>query len=140
VATAQSLVVSSRTTQVALVTLLLASTMAGCTPGHRADPSPANADPQAEWSLTVTNRHSLDVSVYVMYDGQRSHLGVVSAYGTATFLLAPTMVSAGRTPRLEASAIGSARRLVTDAIPVRAGQHVEWILDNGLDHSNVSVW
>jgi len=134
--------VGSRTTQVALVALLLASTMAGCTPRHgdSPSPSPADQDPQAEWSLTVTNRHSLDVSVYVMYDGQRSHLGVVSAYGTATFLLAPTMVSAGRTPRLEASAIGSARRLVTEAIPVRPGQHVEWILDNGLDHSNVSVW
>jgi hypothetical protein len=136
--------VGSRTTQVALVTLLLASAVAGCTPRHRASPSPsassADQDPQAEWSLTVTNRHSLDVSVYVMYDGQRSHVGVVSAYGTATFLLAPTMLSAGRTPRLEANAIGSPRRLTTDAIPVRPGQHVEWILDNGLDHSNVSVW
>jgi hypothetical protein len=129
--------VGLRSKQVALVALLLASALPGC--AGRGGTPPAT-DPQAEWSLTVTNRHSLDLSVYVAYDGQRRHVGVVPAFGTATFLLPPNMITAGRMPRLDANAIGSARRVTTEPLPVRAGQHVEWVLENGLGQSNVSIW
>jgi hypothetical protein len=129
--------VSFRWKQVALVVFTFASALPGCAPRRNTPPEQA---PQAEWSLTVTNRHSLDVSVYVTYDGQRAHVGVVPAISAMTFLLPPNMIAPGRTVRLEANAIGSPRRVTTEALPVRAGQHVEWILENGLDQSNVSVW
>jgi hypothetical protein len=129
--------VGLRSKQVALVALLLASALPGCAGRHN---TPPEETPQAEWSLTVTNRHTLDVSVYVAYDGQRQHVGVVRAFGTATFVLPPNMITAGRMPRLEANAIGSTKRVTTESLPVRAGQQVRWVLENGLDQSNVSIW
>ena len=116
---------------------MLTSAIPSCARGRSAASEPA---PQTEWSLTVVNRHSLDISVYVTYDGQRSHVGVVPATSTATYVLPPHLIAPGRTVRLQANAIGSTRRVTTDALLVRAGQHVEWNLEIGLGQSSVAVW
>jgi len=50
------------------------------------------------------------------------------------------MVGPGRTVRLEANAIGSPVRTTTEALLVRAGQHVAWTLQSGLERSSVTVW
>ena len=117
--------------------LVIVATLAAC--GHRHGPA---ADPvsETEWSLTVKNHHWLDVSIFVMYDGQRAHVGTVSATRTETYLLPSTMVSAGRTVRLEANPIGAARTLRTEALVVQGGQHVEWTLESGLERSSLAVW
>ena len=120
-----------------LVVLMLTSAIPSCARGRSVAPEQA---PQTEWSLTVINRHSLDISVYVTYDGQRSHVGVVPAASTATYVLPPHMIASGRTVRLQANAIGSTRRVTTDALLVRAGQHVEWSVESGLGQSSVAVW
>lgn len=101
---------------------------------------PVELEPATEWSLTVINRHSLNVTVFVTSAGLRSHVGTVSSARTETYLLPSRLVGAARTVRLEASAIGSPQRATTDGLLIRPGQHVEWTLENGLDRSSVTVW
>jgi len=129
------LVNGSQWKQIGLVLLLLTSATARC--GRR---PPAEASPEAEWSLTVINRHWLDVNVHVISDGQRTHVGLVPAVRTETYVLRPQMVAHARTVRLEANAVGSAERATSEAVLVRAGQHVEWMLENGLGRTSVTVW
>lgn len=117
--------------------LLLAG--AGCALGRGREAS-SDANPQPEWSLTVTNRHWLDVSIHVLSNGQRNRVGTVPAVGAASYDLPPSLVGPGRTVRLEASAIGSPARATSEALLVYPGQHVEWILQNGLERSSASVW
>jgi hypothetical protein len=90
--------------------------------------------------LTVTNHHWLDVSIHVISDGQRARVGAVPAARAATYILPPRMVGPARAVRLEANAIGSPARATTEALLVRAGQHVEWTLQSGLRQSSVAVW
>ena len=123
--------------QVALILLLLVPVTASCARRHRA---PAEASPQAKWSLTVKNHHWLDVTIHVIYDGQRARVATVSAAHVETYLLSPSMIGPGRVIRLEAHPIGSAQRITTEALTVEGGQHVEWTLETGLERSSVAVW
>ena len=116
----------SRLGRVGLLLVLLCAVTTRC--GHGRSPlAEATPTPQAEWSLTVTNHHWLDLTVYVIYDGQRARVGAVPSARTETYL------------RLEASAIGSSSRATTEALIVRGGQHVEWTLESGLERSTVAV-
>lgn len=117
--------------------LLLIALVAGCVRGRGAE---SEAFPETEWSLTVTNHHWLDVGIQVITDGQRTRVGAVSAASAATYILPPRMVGPGRSVRLEANAIGSPARTTSEALLVRAGQHVEWTLQSGLERSSVAVW
>jgi len=128
----------SRVGRVGLLLVLLCAVTTRC--GHGRSPlAEATPTPQAEWSLTVTNHHWLDLTVYVIYDGQRARVGAVPSARTETYLLPPYMLGPGRTLRLEASAIGSSSRATTEALIVRGGQHVEWTLESGLERSTVAV-
>lgn len=131
--------VTSRWKRVGVAVVLLTSAAVGCTRRGSAA-APPDAPPQTEWSLTITNGHWLDVSVYVMYDGQRTHVGLVTAATTQTYVLPPHTIGQGRTVRLHAEAIGSSHRATTEALLVQGGQHVEWTLQSGLERSSVAVW
>jgi hypothetical protein len=131
------LMVGSQRKHVGVAHLLLALAAAGCARGRGAQ---SDAIPETEWILSVTNRHWLDVSVYVITDGRRARVGAVPAAGAATYILPPRMVGPARAVRLEATAIGSPARATTETLLVRAGQHVEWTLQSGLERSSVAVW
>jgi hypothetical protein len=119
--------------------VLLAALLTGC--AHRSSSSvEAVPPPEGDWTLTINNRHWLDVSIYVMYDGGRAHVGSVSATRAETYTLPFRMISSGRTVRLEANPIGATRTVRTDALAVQSGQHVEWTLETGLERSSVAVW
>jgi hypothetical protein len=120
-----------------LLALLLAGAVAaGCSRRQAA----AAPDPDAGWSLTINNRHWLDVSIYVMSEGQRTHVGNVSATRTETYELPARMIRSGRLIRLEANPVGATRAVTTDPLNVQHGQRVEWTLETGLDRSSVAVW
>jgi hypothetical protein len=122
-----------------MVMVVLAAVLGGC--GRRSPAAaPEDTAPQAEWSLTVINRHSLDVTIHVVTDGQQARVGSVGATQTQSFVLPARMVGPGRTVRLEAGAIGSPHRARSESLVVRYGQHVEWVLENGLRHGSVAIW
>ena len=121
--------------------LLTVALLAACTPRHGPHgPSLPSVGPAEGWSLTVVNRHWLDISIVVMSDDQRSHLGTVSATQTQTYELPARMIATGRLIRLEANPIGATRILRTDPLLVQSGQRVEWTLETGLERSTVAVW
>ena len=67
----------------------------------------APTTPDEGWTLTVINHHWLDVSIYVMTDAGRAHVGTVSATHTQSFEMPARMISTGRTVTIEANPIGS---------------------------------
>lgn len=113
--------------------------LAACAPrGGPADqPAP---DPNQGWTLTINNRHWLDVSIYVSSEGQRAHVGLVTATRVQSFEMPARMIAAGRDITLEADPIGATRGVRSDRLSVQAGQTVEWTLESGLERSSVSIW
>src|SRR5437867_11922871 len=87
--------------------ILGAVLLAAC--AARGGASLPGAAPSEGWSLTVVNHHWLDVSIVVMSDDQRSHLGTVSATQTQTYELPARMSASGRLIRLEGNPIGATR-------------------------------
>ena len=111
--------------------------LAGCS-RHRAES--AAPTPDEGWTLTIINHHWLDVSVYVMSDAGRSHVGTVSATLTQSYDMPARMISGGRLISLEGNPIGATRVVRTDGLTVRGGQRVQWTLESGLERSTVAVW
>ena len=111
--------------------------LVGCSHHHASETETA---PDEGWTLTVINHHWLDVSIYVMSDDGRAHVGTVSATHTQSFEMPARMISTGRTVTIEANPIGSNNTLRTDALTVQGGQRVEWTLETGLERSTVAVY
>ncbi|MGH7427834.1 MAG: hypothetical protein ACREJ4_05690 [Candidatus Methylomirabilaceae bacterium] len=88
--------VGSRWDRGGVAFLLLIAAAAGCVRGRGAESDPL---PETEWSLTVTNRHWLDVNIQVITDGQRARVGAVPAAGAATAWSAPDGRSGSRPTR-----------------------------------------
>lgn len=115
----------------------MAAALASCS--HHPSAS-AETTPDEGWTLTVVNRHWLDVSVYVVSDGGRSHVGLVAATHTQNYDMPARMITGGRLIELEANPIGAPRSVRTEKLLVRGGQRVEWMLETGLERSTVAVW
>jgi hypothetical protein len=106
---------------------------------HRNSGSAAPA-PDEGWTLTIINHHWLDVSVYVMSDGGRAHVGLVPATNTQNYDMPARMITGGRLIVLEANPIGATRSVRTERLSVQGGQRVEWTLETGLERSTVAVY
>lgn len=118
------------------VCVMLAA-LTGCS---RRPSASAETTPDEGWTLTVVNHHWLDVSIYVMSDGDRSHIGLVTATRTQTFDMPARMIATGRLIMLEADPIGARRSVRTERLSVQGGQNVEWTLETGLERSTVAVY
>lgn len=127
---------------VLLAVVLSCGATYGCFRGRRAPPAaaPHPGAPQTEVALTVTNRHWLDVVIYVVHDGQRSRVGTVTASSSQLFLLQPWMLGQGRQIRLVGHPIGGAANAATDLLIIQPGQYIEWTLETNLQHSTVGVF
>ena len=109
--------------------------------GHKPDDQAAIADvPESEIALNVTNHNYLDVVVYVLHDGQRTRVGMVSGSSSTVFFLPPRLIGQGREIRLYGDAIGSDAYAVTDVLIVQRGQYIEWTLETDLRRSSVGVF
>lgn len=111
--------------------------LGSCAHGRSAETAP---EPEQGWTLTIVNRHWLDVSVYVTSEGQRSHVGLVAATLTQSYEMPARLIGSGRLISLEADPIGAPRGVRSERLSVQGGQHVEWTLESGLERSSVSVW
>jgi hypothetical protein len=122
--------------------LLSAAVLSACSCfiGSKA-PDPAAA---SEWSgeipLQVVNHHWLDVTIYVIHDGQRTRLGVAGGSAQTRMMLPSYLLGIGREVRLYGDPIGSTERAITEPIIVQPGQFIEWLLESGLARSTVAVY
>ena len=109
--------------------------------GHKPDDQSAITDvPESEIALNITNHNYLDVVVYVLHDGQRTRVGMVSGSSSTVFFLPPRLIGQGREIRLYGDAIGNDSYAVTDLLIVQRGQYIEWTLETDLRRSSVGVF
>jgi hypothetical protein len=88
----------------------------------------------------VINHHWLDVTIYIVHDGQRTRVGTVTATTTQQFTLSSRLLGATRQVSLIGEAVGSMEVVGTEMLAVQAGQYIEWTLENVLKRSSVAVY
>jgi hypothetical protein len=114
---------------------LLVAGAAACA-SHR----PAPVDPRGEFALSVINHHWLDVTIYVVHNGERTRVGTVTASSSERFLLAGRLLGATREVYLIGDVVGSPEVVRTEILLVQPGQYIEWTLENPLRRSSVAVY
>ena len=96
-------------------------------------------DPIPSAELTVVNRNLQDVTVYVLRDGQRFRLGLVTSMMTTHLHIPGWAMGGERTIRLMGDPIGSPEYVYTELIHVQEGQRIEWWIETNIDRSSVMV-
>ena len=119
----------------ALVVMLLIAGV-GCS-HHRRQTSDA---PPEDITLQVTNHNWLDVTIYVVHDGVRTRVGLVTASSDQEFILSARMIGQSHELMLIGEAVGSGDAARTDVLAVRPGQRIEWTLESDLRRSSVGVY
>ena len=109
--------------------------MLGCSPRHKA---PTVAPEQ--FAVVVVNHHWLDVTVYLVHDGQRTRIGTVTATSTEQFAVSTRLLGSTRQVALIGEAVGSTEVVRTELLSVQDGQYIEWTLENALRRSSVAVY
>jgi non-canonical (house-cleaning) NTP pyrophosphatase len=120
--------------RIALVVLCTAAAACG---HHRGSTAP---QPAGEIALQVINHHWLDVTVYVVHNGERTRIGLVTAATSQTFMLPARIVGQAREISLLGEALGSRDIARTETLVVKAGQTIEWTLESDLRRSSVGVY
>ena len=100
----------------------------------------AAASPEGEIALSVTNHNYLDVVIYVLHDGQRTRVGMVTGSSSAVFFIPVRLLGMGRELQLYGDAIGSYDYARTETLVIQPGQYIEWTLETQLRRSSVGVF
>jgi hypothetical protein len=101
---------------------------------------PGPVEPQAEIALQVINHHWLDVTIYVVHNGERSRIGLVTAATNQLFMLPARLLGQSREIALLGKAVGSRATVRTELLIVKPGQAIEWTLESDLRRSSVGVY
>jgi hypothetical protein len=109
----------------------------GC--GHGAKES-SRPLPLGPTSLRVENNNWLDVTIYVVHDGQRSRLGSATAAKTTDFSIQPTLLGQLGAIRLIADPVGETKSIASQRVVVKAGTRLVWTLSTDLSRSSLSVY
>lgn len=108
--------------------------------GAPADSAAGTETPLPEFVfVTVENRHSSDVVVTLVHDGQSSRLGLVSGSSQTTLRFPGTYIANSASLRLSARAIGGNSSYQTGHFVVQPGQSVILTLESQLSRSSFSV-
>ena len=97
-------------------------------------------DRETPVQLSINNNHWLDVTIFVVHDGEMSRVGTVTAAANGSFSLPFWMLGQSRNIRLIADPIGSEGWIRSETIHVQPGQSVEWRLESQLNRSSVMVY
>lgn len=140
---------SLTTVAVAAAVLLLTS----CGSRQTAETSPAPENGEEEYSrftaawprgsvvpIEIDNRHTLDLTIYIMRSGKSQRIGMATAAGSTFLRLPAHHLGPGNELTLMAHAIGAARRLQSERLVVMPGQKVVWTIDHGFDTASSAVW
>src|SRR5918992_1783552 len=119
--------------------IILALSASGCFFGKQPENTP-DSGWVADVPLHVTNNHWLDVTIYVIHDGQRTRLGVAGGTSETQLVLPHRLVGVGGQIQLYGDPIGSLEEAVTEVLTIQPGQYIEWLLEWGLERSSVGVY
>jgi len=110
---------------------------AGCL---RGSPQPGMSSDGGRVALTIRNNNPLDVTIYVIHDGQATRVTAVTAASTNSVDIPDRLLGQGRLIRLRADPLGSSRRHTSESVRVGVGQRIEWTLESDLDRSHIAVY
>jgi hypothetical protein len=111
--------------------------LAGCGSKHKGDDRPR---PSVPASLQVENRNWLDVTIYVVHDGQRSRLGSATAAKTTDFTIRPSQLGQLGAIQLVADPVGSPGAIASPRVVVKPGARLVWTLATDLSRSSLAVY
>ena len=118
-----------------LAFLLVAGGCRGAAPGATRAPR-VTRDPVY---LMVTNRHPLDMKVYVLHGSEKTRIGIATALTTTSFRISAHLLRGLGDVRLYAEAIGSRGSVTSEMLVLHPGDAVDWSLAYDLDQSAVMV-
>jgi hypothetical protein len=90
--------------------------------------------------VTVENRHSSDVVVTLVHNGQSSRLGLVPGSSSTTLQFPGRYIASAASLQLSARAIGGNGSYTTGQFVVQPGQGVTLSLESQLPRSSFSVF
>ena len=100
----------------------------------------SKSEPLSDIPLRVTNHNWLDVTIYVLHDGQRTRIGSVTGSSTQDFTLPRRLLGQSHELALLGEAIGSPDFARTEVLNIQPGQYIEWTLETDLRRSSVGVY
>ncbi len=124
------------------VLLIIAVVLAATACSHRGRSSYAS-EPPPDVTLQVTNHNFLDVTVFVLHEGQRIRMGLATGSSSQSFTIPGRLVALSHEIALLGvlgEAIGSSERARTEILTVRPGQRIEWTLETDLRRSIVGIY
>jgi len=95
--------------------ILFGTLTLACGSYHRPPAAPA---PQDSFAIVVVNHHWLDVTVYLVHDGQRTRVGTVTATTTQQFDLSARLLGATRRGFGRSGREGSTGEACSGGLPV----------------------
>jgi hypothetical protein len=119
---------------------ILLLTASGCFFGSKPPDTGSEASWMGDVPLHVVNHHWLDVTVYVIHDGQRTRVGVAGGTAETQMVLPSRLLGVGRDIQLYGDPIGSPEQAITEVLVIQPGQFIEWSLEWGLERSSVGVY
>jgi len=119
--------------------VLVAAFAAGACGAHHHPPGTASAAP-ADVTLLVTNHNFLDITVFLLRDGQRIRIGLATGTSNQSFTIPGRLIAQSPEIVLLGDAIGSNDVARTETLIVHPGQRIEWTLETDLRRSSVGVY
>jgi hypothetical protein len=96
--------------------------------------------PTGPTSLRIENQNWLDVTIYVVHDGQRSRLGAATAARTTELAIPPTLLGQLGAIRLMADPVGSSQAITSPTVVVKPGTRLVWTLATDLTRSSLAIY
>jgi len=90
--------------------------------------------------LEVQNHNWADIIIYVVHDGRRTRLNVVTATKDASLVIPANIIGQVGNLQLVARRVGAYDRYVSQPISVRTGSTIVLTLESDLSRSSVAVW
>lgn len=120
-----------------LAVLMVAGLVAGCARNKRVTEGyQGNVDS----TVHIENHHWGDVDIFLLHDGQRTRLGMVTATTDQTFAIPSRLIGGAAQLQLEAHAVGMPGVLDSETMGYRAGMQITWTLETNLARATLSIY
>src|SRR2546421_673204 len=100
----------------------------------------SQSEPTPDIPLKVTNHNWLDVTIYVLHDGQRTRVGSVTGSSTQQFTLPGRLLGQSHLLALLGEAIGSSNYARTEVLNIQAGEYLQLTAGTEFPRSSVGVY
>lgn len=94
---------------------------------------------ESDLTIRVINHSQLDATLYIVHDGARDRLGLVTAATTSTFTVRSRMIGAAGEFSLLADPIGQTRSTQTQSLHTAEGSTFTWTLETDFSRGAIMV-